>query len=143
MTIEYKICNSDDAPNLAFGWATHVISILDADEISRPDFSDKAEHLIIESQNIQNCEFLDFTRHSNNKILIHCNDIDGIGTAVAMVIAVQHDTPPPMAMHNLIETYDKVKLNKDIITLAAKILEKPQLASFYRMWTKLKLTEPT
>lgn len=52
MTIEFKIADLNSSPNLAFGWATSVISIVDEESNMHLVFPDTIKHLTIELDNI-------------------------------------------------------------------------------------------
>lgn len=131
MTFNYKICSSDEATNLAYGWATHIISIIEEDDIFKPDFSEQAKHFITTKDKILQRDYEEFI--SDIKIadmLIHCSDMSD-SAALALIIACNTElTSVGSVFHNFLQAYPDVIPNKEIIETCGNT----RLANFFKVW---------
>ena len=147
---ELKICDLHNAFALGFTWADRVISLVDPDCISKPNFSSKVPHLILTFDDIirpregevcptkeQIESILEFTADikEGEKVLIHCHGGVSRSTAVAVIVLVQHGDSPGQALARVLQLRKQAWPNELIIKFGDELLEKNgALIKFIELW---------
>lgn len=154
MEFELKISGLNEAPNIAYGWADRVISILDVESSSKPNFSCVVEHYTavfddvtsdknfekgyVEAtyENIKN--ILDFTANitEKEKVLIHCHAGMSRSPGIAYLVCAQHEQSPAHALTTVRRAAHSLAVpNKRIVEIGEKILKIGNSHSrFLRLW---------
>lgn len=147
MEVTLKIANINDAPNIALGWATAVVSIYGNQSISRPalDGIDKHLTLIIDDDD-DNCptiepiqEYIDFlnTIENNDKLLIHSRNGCGRAAALAYIYFMSLELPPPQALYEVKQLISNCNPIIEIIKFAEEILDiGNKYSKFIEVWKK-------
>lgn len=139
---DLKICNLNNAPTLALGWADKTVSLLDTSGIANPFFGEGHQVFFfddLESEK-EECDrpgsrhaptmkdvlnVLEFTKtfQPGDKILIHCHGGICRSTAIAMLMLIQHGFSVEDALNNVLEVRPVAWPNKLIIRLGDVALE--------------------
>lgn len=150
---ELKICNFGDAFALGFGWADRVISLIDQDAITRPDFSTAIPHhievfddciskeeedrgaILPSTEHIE--RILEFTKsiQDREKVLIHCHGGVSRSTAVAILVLIQHGRSPASALSEVLQIRACAWPNELIIAIGDTLLNcDGMLIKFIKTW---------
>lgn len=153
---DIKVCGLDEAPTLAFGWATKTISLVDSTGVARPMFGTMDEHMTEVFDDIEaDCKgmirpqfehilrILTWTETLTDadKLLVHCHAGLCRSTAVALLILVQHDVLFGDAMDLIVaQRGSGTWPNKEIVRLGDGLMEKNgELISLMEIWHEVHL----
>lgn len=151
MEFDLKICGLNEAPNIAYGWATRVVSIIGTEGASKPDFSSAANHYTavfdddsekgyVEATYNDIKNILNFTADikERERVLIHCHAGLSCSPGIAYLVCAQHGKPPAQALITVRHVSHPLSVpNKRIVSLGEDVLNLGNAYSkFLNMWLR-------